>query len=106
MRTYSLLFRERYRNATGPNRVPNVVCFSLIFLLSLTGAVGLAIRAGSGSAFCEEFLSSDPEKCREASWAIALSWGSVIVGKLLIAFMWCDILIGSCSYHRYTGFMF
>ncbi|KAF9778244.1 hypothetical protein BJ322DRAFT_1114487 [Thelephora terrestris] len=83
----SLFFKEKY-GPTAPHRIPNVVCFSAIFSLSLTGAVSLAIRAGSGSDFCNDFLSSHPEKCREASWAIALSWGSVIVAVagILVSF--------------------
>lgn len=76
----SMFFKRRYGNAE-PRWVPNITCFSIILSLSLTGAVGLAIHAGSGGAICEEFLSPHPEKCMEASFAVAMSWSSVIIGE-------------------------
>lgn len=79
--SFSMLFKDRYRN-DKPSRVPNVACFSIVFLLSLTGAVGLAIRAASGNSFCEEFLSPHNNDCSEAGLAITLSWTSVLVGEL------------------------
>ena len=74
--------KDRYKDVE-PSRTPNLTCFSIILLLSLTGAMGLSIRAAVGSGFCEEFLSSNPEKCREARWAVTLSWTSVFVGELI-----------------------
>jgi hypothetical protein len=82
MTSYSMLFKDRYRDAK-PSRVPIVTCFSIVFSLSLTGATGLAIRAASGSGFCQEFLSSHSGDCGGAGLATALSWTSVIVGELI-----------------------
>ena len=81
MTCYSMWFKYMYKDAE-PSRIPNVICFSIILSLSLTGAMGLTIRAASGDGFCEEFLSAHPEKCREAGLAIAMSWTSVIFGEL------------------------
>ena len=79
---YSMLFKYKHMDAE-PSRVPNVTCFSIIFLLSLIGATGLTIRATSGGGFCEEFLSAHPERCMGARLAIALSWISVIIGEFM-----------------------
>lgn len=81
MTRYSMWFKYIHKGAE-PSRIPNVICFSIILSLSLTGAMGLAIRAASGGGFCEEFLSAHPEKCREAGLAIAMSCTSVIFGEL------------------------
>lgn len=77
-----MFFKYMHEDAE-PSRVPDITCFSVILSLSLTGAMGLAIRATFENGFCEEFLSAHPEKCREAELAIAMSWTSVIIGKLM-----------------------
>lgn len=84
------------------SRIINVVGFSAIFLLSLTGAGGLTIRATSGSNFCEEFSSGGSGRCGEARLAVAMSWTSVVIGGLtyLQQSMMREFLIGSFS-HRW-----
>jgi hypothetical protein len=102
---FSQLSKYKY-DGSEPSRVSNVVNFSVIFLCSLAGAMGLAIRATSGNVFCEEFLSIGSEKCRGAVLVIAMSWTSVIIGELiyLSQSMPCG-LIRSFSYPRDLGFM-
>ena len=79
---YSAFYKHTHEDAE-PSRAPTLTCFSIIFSLSLTGAVGLTIRATSGDGFCEEFLSADPGKCVEARLVLGMSWTSVIIGKLM-----------------------
>ena len=75
----SLFFKYKYEDL-GESRAPNVTCFSFILLFSLTGALGLAIRATSGSGFCEKLLSSGSEGCVEAGLVMAMSWTCVVTG--------------------------
>lgn len=77
----SMFFKDKHKDME-PSRIPNLVCFSLIFSLSLMAAIGLAIRAAYGNGFCEEFISTSSGECREAGFAVAMSWTSVIVGGL------------------------
>jgi len=101
-----MFFKYKHEGAE-PSRVPNVTCFSIIFVVSLTGAVGLATRATSGNGFCEEFLSDHPEKCREAGLTIAMSWISVIIGELMYLSQSTssDFLVDSFSDRRDLGFL-
>lgn len=78
---YSMFFKYTHEDAE-PSRAPNLTCFSIIFSLSLTGAVGLTIGS-SGDGFCEEFLSTHPDTCMEASLVLGMSWASAAIGKLM-----------------------
>ncbi|KAF9647453.1 hypothetical protein BDM02DRAFT_3270243 [Thelephora ganbajun] len=86
----AFMFFKHIREDAEPSRIPNVTCFAIIFLLSLTGAMGLTIRAASGNSFCEDFLSSRPGKCREAGLAIAMSWTSAVIAVAGLLVSWLD----------------
>ena len=102
----SMFFKDKHKDME-PSRIPNLVCFSLIFSLSLMAAIGLAIRAAYGNGFCEEFISTSSGECKEAGFAVAMSWTSVIVGGLTYHSqpVPCEFLICPFSHRRHPGFL-
>jgi len=77
----SSVLKYKRRNE-GPSRILNLIAFSILFVPSLVGAIGLAVRGASrkGKGLCEEFISKHPENCTEAAVAITLAWVSVVIG--------------------------
>jgi len=70
------------RRDKAPNRVPNLVGFSILLVLSLVGAIGLTIRGASrsGKGLCEDFADTHPEKCTQAAVAMTFTWIAVSFG--------------------------
>jgi len=77
----SSVLKYKRRNE-GPSRILNLMVFFILFVPSLVGAIGLAVRGASqkGKGLCEEFISKHPESCSEAAVAITLAWVSVVIG--------------------------
>jgi len=77
----SCVLKYKRRDAE-PSRVPNLVAFFILLVLSLSGAIALSIRAASrnGKGLCKNPTSEHPGKCKEASIALALTWLSVMIG--------------------------
>lgn len=73
---------ECTRRNTGPSRILNLFAFSVLFVLSLVGAVGLSVRGASqqGKGLCEDFASEHPENCTKATIAVTITWISVVIG--------------------------
>jgi len=80
--------KYKRRNAES-SRLPNLVVFSIIFVLSLVGAVGLAVRAasGGGKGLCEDFALGN---CTVAVVAMTLTWVSVIIAGVGLLVSWLD----------------
>lgn len=74
----SSVLKYKRRNAES-SRIPNLVVFSIIVVLSLVGAIGLVVRAASrgGRGLCEDFA---PGNCTVAVVAMTLTWVSVVIG--------------------------
>lgn len=70
------------RRGEAPSRVPNLVGFSILSVLSLVGAIGLTVRGASrsGKGLCEDFADAHPEKCRQAAVAMMFTWIAVLFG--------------------------
>ena len=64
------------------SRLANLTVFSVIFALSLVGAIGLSARAafGNGKGLCEDLSSKQPGNCTQAAFALAFAWLSVVIG--------------------------
>lgn len=69
------------RNA-APSRVPNLIAFSILYVLSLTGAIGLTARGASenGKGLCTDFGEARPKECAQGAVAATFSWIAVVLG--------------------------
>lgn len=91
------------RRGEAPSRVPNLVGFSILFLLSLVGAIGLTVRGASrnGKGLCEDFADVHPQKCTQAAVAMMFTWIAVLfaLGGLVVS--WLDRKSRIGSYNPY-----
>ena len=80
-RCLSSVLRYKRRDAVS-SRTSYLIVFSVIFALSLVGAIGLAARAASrkGKGLCEDLSPKHPGNCTEAAFALAFAWLSVVIG--------------------------
>jgi len=80
------------RRNEEPSRIPNLIVFSIIFLLSLIGAIGLSVRAasGGGKGLCQDLSPNNPGNCTVAAVAMTLTWVSVIIADVGLVVSWLD----------------
>jgi len=85
------VLRYRHRD-TVSSRLPNLIVFSIVFVLSLVGAIGLAARATSrkGKGLCEDLSSKHLGNCTEAAFALAFAWLSVVIAGAGMVISWLD----------------
>jgi len=85
------VLRYKRRDAVS-SRTSYLIVFSVIFVLSLVGAIGLAARAASrkGKGLCEDLSPKHPGNCTEAAFALAFAWLSVVIAGAGIVISWFD----------------
>jgi hypothetical protein len=86
----SCLLMYKRRNEE-PSRIPNLIAFSILFVLSLVGAIGLTARAASrnGKGLCEDFSSAHPPMCKKAAASMSLTWIAVMFGAPSASWAFC-----------------
>ncbi|KAF9778227.1 hypothetical protein BJ322DRAFT_505171 [Thelephora terrestris] len=80
------------RRNEAPNRILNLLAFSILSVLSLVGAIGLTARGASrnGKGLCEDFADPHPERCTNAAVAMTFTWIAVLFAVGGLAVSWLD----------------
>jgi len=100
---------EYTRRNVAPIRLPNLIAFSMVFVLSFIGAIGLTARGASrnGNGLCGDFADAHPKRCTKAAVAMVFTWVAVAFagGGLVVSWLDRNSRVGSYSPSGWRGSM-